>query len=457
MYSTFLGLETARRGLATARNGMDVTGHNVANASTTGYTRQRADQVASDPYTVPSLGKPVTAGQLGTGVTVEQIERIRDNFLDGQIRTETSKLGNWQAQNDALSEIETIFTEPSDNGLSTLMSNFFSSWQELSKNAESSPLRTTVVQNAVSLANGFKHTYTQLETVKDNLNQLMTIDINDINSKAQQIADLNTQIVNIKAAGDQPNDLMDKRDLLLDDLSKLTNYTVTDHGNGSISIDIGSFNLVDGLTQSVGSFSSTDLTNVTDGALNGINQALTKLQSYEADLNTLAANLIKTVNDAHTGGIDLNGNAGEIFFGSNASTASTDASDIAVNPDIQNDVNLVAAADSSDPSPGNGTNALAIADLQSTLISGLSNVTFSDYYKNLIARLGVDSQESDRMVSNQQALVDQLTNRKDSISGVSLDEEMTNLMQYQYAYQGAARVVTILDSMLDTLINKMAV
>ncbi|OPY58795.1 MAG: Flagellar hook-associated protein 1 [Pelotomaculum sp. PtaU1.Bin035] len=471
MYSTFFGLETARRGLAAARTGMDVSGHNVANANTTGYTRQRADQVASDPYTMPSMGKPVMALQLGTGVTVEQIERIRDNFLDGQIRVETNKLSNWKAQSDALSEVETVFMEPSDNGLNTLLANFWSNWQELSKNAESTPVRTTVMENAVSLANGFNHTYSQLETVKGDLNQLMQIDISDINSKARQIANLNTQIINIKVAGDQPNDLLDKRDLLLDELAKLTNYSITDLGNGSISIDIGTVNLVDGITQAVTPLTTPpNWTDVTDGALNGINQALTKLQSYEDDLNTLAANLIKMVNNAHTGGIDLNGNTGEIFFGSNATTPSTNASNIAVNPDIQSNVSLIAAATTGttgvgNQNPGDGSNALKIAGLQNTSIDGTNGVapnglggsTFDSYYKNMIARLGVESQESSRMVDNQQALVDQLSNRKESISGVSMDEEMTNLIQYQYAYQGAARVVTTLDSMLDTLINRMAV
>ncbi|HOV79652.1 MAG TPA: flagellar hook-associated protein FlgK [Bacillota bacterium] len=451
MYSTFLGLETARRGMATGRLGMDVTGHNVANANTPGYTRQRAEQAASYPYTVPSLGRPAMAGQIGTGVVVEQIKRVRDNFLDGQIRVETNALGAWQAQNDALSEIETIFMEPSENGLNTLFSNFWAGWQELSKNGESNPLRTSLVQNAVSLANGFNHIYRQLETVRGNLNQLMQIDVDDINAKAQQIANLNTQIVNIRAAGDQPNDLMDRRDLLLDELAELTNFTVTDLGDGSISINIGSHNLLDGTTQTVTPLPyPPNPADVTDGALYGISQALTKLQSYEDDLNTLAASLIDEVNTLHQAGFDLSGNPGGVFFTGN------DASDIAVNGAIESDVSLVAAARIAGLD-GDGSNALAVAQLQNTDIAALGNTTFDNYYKNLVARLGINAQESARMVENQQALVDQLNNRKESVSGVSMDEEMTSLIQYQYAYQGAARVVTILDGMLDTLINKMAV
>lgn len=451
MYSTFLGLEIARRGMTAGRTGMDITGHNVANANTPGYTRQRAEQVAEQPYTIPSLGRPAIAGQMGAGVTVEQIKRIRDVFLDGQIRVETNSLGAWEAQNDALSEIETIFMEPSENGLNTLFSNFWASWQELSKNAENNPLRTNLVQNAVSLASGLNHTYSQLETVRSNLNQLLQIDINDINTKAQQIANLNVQIVNIRAVGDQPNDLMDKRDLLLDELSKLTNFTVTDLGNGSISIDIGTFNLVDGATQTVTSLPDPpNWADVTNGALYGINTVLTKLQSYEDALDTLSNTLITNVNALHTAGFDLTGAPGANFFNG------TGAAGIVVNPVIEANVNMVAAGLNAGVA-GDGSNALAIAQLQNTSIAALGNTTFDNYYKNLIATLGINAQESARMVESQQALVDQLTNRKESISGVSMDEEMTNLIQYQYAYQAAARVVSVLDSLLDTLINRMAV
>jgi len=453
MYSTFFGLETVRRGLVAARTGMDVTGQNVANANTEGYSRQRALQVASDPYTVPSLGSPVMAGQLGTGVTVEQIQRIRDNFLDGQIRRETNSLGAWQAQNDALSQVETVFMEPSENGLNTLMANFWSGWQELSKNAESTPVRTSLVQNAVSLTNGLNHIYSQMETVKEDLNQLLQIDVDDINSKARQIADLNTQITNIIASGSQPNDLMDRRDQLLDEMSEMTNFTVTDLGNGSIQVNIGfqdgsAITLVDG--GSAYALALADASNVTDGALAGITQALSKLQGYEDDLNALAGELITQINTVHQAGIDLSGNAGAVFF------TGSDASDIAVSSVLSDDVTLVAAATTTD-NPGDGSNALNIATLKSANCPGLGNTTLDNFYKNMIAKLGVDTQESTRMVENQQALVDQLVNRKESISGVSMDEEMINLVQYQYAYQGAARVVTILDSMLDTLINRMAV
>jgi len=462
MFSTFMGLETARRGLAAGRAGMDVTGHNVANANTPGYSRQRAEQAAGDPYTVPSLGKPQAALQLGTGVTVEQIRRIRDNFLDRQIRVETGAAGNWETQQDALGEIETVFSELSDSGLNAMLANFWNSWQELSKNAENSPIRAALVQNSISLANGINHMYSQLETIKTDQRDLANIYIDDINSKARQIAALNKQIVNITAAGDQPNDLLDRRDLLLDELSKVVNYTLTESAGGSVNVDIGTFNLVDGTSSSFSPISQiTDWTSpqpwdqnpydqITSGRLEGIKEVLAKLQGYEDNLDNMAAELIAEVNNVHSAGYGLDGSAGNDFF------TGTGAADIAVDNAVAGDLNKVAAAKISG-APGDGSNALALARLKNSNIAGLDNFTFDNYYKNLTARLGVDTQESIRMTGNQQALVDQLAGRKESISGVSMDEEMTSLMQYQYAYNAAARVVTILDSMLDTLINRMAV
>ena len=459
MSSFFMALEIGRRGLVAGLTGMDVSGHNVANANTPGYTRQRIELSASAPYTKPSLGKPEEPLQLGTGVTVEQISRVRDRFLDGQIRTELHALGNWETQRDALSEIETVFMEPSENGLNNLISQFWNDWQELSRNAENSPIRSVLVQDSVTLANFFNHTNSLLETIKTDQQELANIHINDINSKARQIAALNKQIVNIRAAGDQPNDLMDKRDLLLDELAGLVNYTLTENDDGSVNVDLGTQNLVDGSDYTgIGDIDWTDpapwsggpYDQVTGGNLNGIKDVLDKLQAYQDNLDTLAANLIADVNGVHEAGYGLDGSTGVQYF------TGTGAADIAVNGAIVADPGQIAAAAIED-APGNGANALAIAHLQNSNVDALGGTSFDGYYKNMIARLGVETQESMRMVDNQQALVDQLSNRRESISGVSMDEEMTNIMQYQYAYMGSARVVSVLDSMLDSLINRMAV
>lgn len=454
-----MGLEIARRGLSAARLGMEISGHNVANANTPGYSRQRPVLATTDPYTLPSLCRPQEPLMLGTGVEAKKVERVRDSFLDIQIRAEASRHGTWEVQRDALGEVETIFMEPSDTGLSALFSRFWSSWQELSKNAENTPTRAVLVQNAESLAGAVRHTRSLLDTVRDDQRQLVNIYINDINSKARQIAALNVQIAHSRASGDEPNDLLDKRDLLMDELAQLTSFTAVEDSLGAVKITVGALTLVDGrnsydvpqITDWSGDpFTSSPYDQFTEGKLYGVRQNLAKVASYTADLDTLAAALISEVNARHAAGYGLDGSTGTAFF------TGTGSSDIGVNPDLAANLALVAAA-LSPGAPGDGANALAVARLETTALDALGRSTLSGYYQNLVSRLGVEAQEAGRMTDNQKALVDQLTFRKDSISGVSLDEEMTNLVQYQYAYMASARVIIALDSLLDTLISRTAV
>ncbi|MBC7336931.1 MAG: flagellar hook-associated protein FlgK, partial [Clostridia bacterium] len=173
------------------------------------------------PWPVPSVNMPAGAGQIGTGVEVSLIERIRDTFLDRQIRNELATLGLWEQRRDALEQVEVVFMEPGETGLATLLGQFWDSWQELSKYPESMPVRTTVIETAQALAEALRHTYRQLETIRSDLNYLIKLKVDEINTLARQIADLNKQIVTIKAAGMSPNDLLDRRDLLLDELGKI--------------------------------------------------------------------------------------------------------------------------------------------------------------------------------------------------------------------------------------------
>lgn len=500
---TFFALNTALRGLMAQQKALQTTAHNVANASTEGYTRQRVVMAATFAYPVPSMSRPGGQGwQVGTGVEVQEVRRMRDEFLDSQIRYETHTLGAWEVRRDFLQEMEEVFAEPSDTGLSTLMSDFWAAWQELAKNPESSPVRTTVVETSISLAEALRHTYQQLETIREDINQMMEIKVVEVNSLARQIADLNKQIKAIKLAGDQPNDLMDQRDKLLDELAKIVDFkvepeTVTVNGE---EVDTGAIKVL--LADSTGKYAinlvevnsnnelvleleasrgtsgtedtqilwkvndtsiatgvnSGDPVNVQNGTLKGLQIMRDELDKFTADLNKLAQTLASKINEIHKQGLDLNGNSVsgtdyENFFVSLDGPEIT-AANIDVNTYIRQDVSRLAAAQSA--SPGDGSNALAIAQLQNTVIEELG-ATFDNYYKNFTARLGVAANEADRMATNQQSLVDQLTNRKESISGVSIDEEMTYMLQFQHAYEAAARVMTTLDEMLDTLINRMAV
>ncbi|GEA14914.1 flagellar hook-associated protein 1 [Moorella sp. E308F] len=471
MPGTFFGFNTALRGMQAQQRGIYTTAHNIANANTEGYTRQRVVLATLPAYPVPSMNHPGGQGwQIGTGVDSQETRRMRDEFLDTQIRRETGTLGQWEQIQDVLEQVEIVFNEPSDTGLSTLMSQFWAAWQELSKYAESSPVRTTVVETANALAEAFNHSAAQLETIKNDIDQTIELKVKEINSLAQQIADLNGQIKNIVTVGDQPNDLLDQRDLLLDRLGKMIDFTVTTSSNGTITITLGGGgNLVeevDGSTtihklQSSGSDVSwveedtqPPLT-ISNGELFGLQKVKSEVETYLTNLDTLAGELATAVNNEHKKGVDLSGTGGEDFFVAEDGGSIT-AANIQVNPNIQADVTKIAAA-TAGGGPGDGSIALAIAQLQHKLIPSLSNATFDDYYKNFTAKLGVDAHEAVRMTTNQGVLVDQLTNRKESISGVSLDEEMANMIQYQRAYEAAARMITTLDAMLDKIINGMGV
>ncbi|MGL4873931.1 MAG: flagellar hook-associated protein FlgK, partial [Clostridium sp.] len=222
LFSTF---NIAKRGINVQQRTIDVTTHNITNVKTPGYSRQRAKIETTRAHGGVATGG-AGAGQVGTGAQVAAIERIRDNFLDYQIRGETSVVGKYDVRNRYLFEVETIFNEPSENGLSTLLGKFFDGFQELSKQPSSSNARTVATQQALALTDGINHTYNQLEKLQDNAKMMLKSNISEINSYLDQINRLNEEIISVTTAGHAPNDLLDKRDLLLDQLSYKFDITV---------------------------------------------------------------------------------------------------------------------------------------------------------------------------------------------------------------------------------------
>ncbi|MFL0197086.1 flagellar hook-associated protein FlgK [Clostridium sp. WILCCON 0269] len=216
MPGLFSIFNTAKSGLFAQQTAINVTSHNIANAQTDGYSRQRANLVTTTPYTMPNMNNAASAGQLGTGVTVASIDRIRDSFLDYQIRVENGVNGQYTAKDKYLSQVENILNEPTDSGISSLMSQFFSSWQNLASSSQNS---STVAQQAYQLTNNLNSTYSQLTSLKDDTNSEIKGTVTDANSILTQISQLNQQIKDVKMTGNNPNDLLDSRDLLLDKLS----------------------------------------------------------------------------------------------------------------------------------------------------------------------------------------------------------------------------------------------
>jgi flagellar hook-associated protein 1 len=442
--STFMGLETNLRGLLAQQQALDVTSHNIANASTTGYSRQTAVLEASPAYTMPGVSSsPAGPGQIGTGVDVASYQRIRDAFLDVQYRAQSMLQGQAQANQNGLQQVQLAFNEPTDSGISTLLSNYWGAWQNLSNNPEDMGTRQALAQSADSLADGFTSLSSQLSTMQSQTAQNVSDTLTQVNSYGSQIAQLNITIAKSEVAGDTPNDLLDQRDNLLDELSAIGNVSTTNGANGSISVSFGGASLVTDGTSST--LAESDLTGLSSGQLQGlITLRDTTIPGYQSQLNTIASALISNTNAQSAAGYDLNGNAGGAFF------TGTDATNIAVNPALISNPALIAA--SSTGEVGDSGNALAIADMQNTPVIGSSTIDAA--YTQLVTQVGSDVQQANNQVSTTTALVNALQNQRQSVSGVNLDEEMTNLITYQRGYQASARALSAMDDMLDQLINR---
>lgn len=461
----FFGISIARRALEASQYGMDTAAHNIANANTPGFTRRRVILGTTEPFPAPSFNRPLLQGQLGSGVKVRSIERVRDGYFDGQMRKESQNQGFWEVKDNALKQLETILGEPSEAGLQNLMGEFWNAWQQLSKNSESTSVRTSMLESGRMLTTTFNQLSYKLSQLQANLNEQVKVKVAEVNNITQRISELNHDILGTTTFGMQPNDSLDERDLLIDQLSKIVEVQVNELDSGVVVINLNG-------TQLVNQYSATELTVVPNAANKGyydvkssidnlsitmvtgelkslINSRDVVVPEYQNQLDILASTLITQVNAAHQAGFGLDGVSGYSFF------TGTNASDIALHSDVS-DVGHIAASGTAAGVPGDNANAVLLAQLKDKLVLiGGNNTTMGDYYRSIITDLGIESQESARMAENSQLYIDLIESHRQSVSGVSLDEETTNMIKYQKAYEAAARVITVFDEMLDTLINRM--
>ena len=559
MASIFSTFNTAKSGLTVHQSGINVTSHNIANSSTVGYSRQRAKIQTSRPITLGA-----EAGQVGTGAQISAIERVRDSFLDYQVRVETAELGKYSTKLDYLSQVEGIFNEPSDTGISTALSDFFDAFQELSKQSTSSSTRVVVTQKTKTLCDLLNNTYSKLEKLQENSVESLKNSVKEVNSILEQLTTVNNQIRIASITGDNPNDLMDSRDNLLDELSskfgidvdktqfngnditatgiganlnplvnsepngEVTRLSfiseIKDNGNGSHTISY----FVNGDTEkpkniTVSGLAITDvdklkqsrilLTNangdmidskgnvIADGGNaqpNGIETFMPKsgeiagaievqdsIGSYMNQLDKMAKWLALSVNAIHSGSMDSTikdtTKTLDFFVASDGKgEAGISAKNISINALILESPSLINTKENADAGEGDGSRALAIAQLQSTLISiskidstttraqlckftngstmslvndVASGTKVESYFQDVVDKLGVEAQHAKRVVSNEEDLLNSLDLNRLSVSGVSLDEEMTNLMQYQKAYSANAKTITTVSDMLDIILG----
>lgn len=506
MRSTFLSIETAKRALFAEQANLNTTGHNIANANTPGYSRQRVNLVATRPLEAPGAMRSNIPGQLGTGVEFTSITRIRESYLDDQYRNASTGLGNWSVQSDTLNKLQTIFNEPSDSGIRTVFDNFWKSWTDLGKDPESITGRKIVRENALALVDAFNETSGHLDDLSKDITTSIGLKADAINSITGSIASLNGEIKRLEAYGDDPNDLRDQRDLMVDQLSSIANVTVINSSEG-YNIRIGGTTVVDGETTTTVSAATLESEyaagGLTGGEAAGLITSRDKFVSdYKEQLNAMADTLVngeitvtipagatyngatlsadqdvtvKGINGLHKLGYLFTTpptQAGDFFVSADGAGTTITASNIGLSSAIAADPMQIATSMRVDATNGaaetvKGNNVLA------NLMSGLKESSFKftptssgnaittgsidDYYAAMIGQLGVQAQEADRQATNQQDITTQVDSSRQSVSGVSLDEEMSDLIKYQHAYAAAARFMTTIDQTLDKVINGMGV
>jgi len=439
--STFFGLETTLRGLLAQQGALDVTSHNIANANTIGYSRQQAVFSASDPLQVTDGAKLSTLASLGTGVDIQSYQRIRNQFLDLQYRAQNMVLSQQTTTSGSLSQVETGLQEPGDNGLSKQLQQFWSAWSDLASNPNSSGARQALYQQANTVATTLHALDSQLTDAANQASAEYTSITGaggDVSQIATQIASLNTAIKKSVAAGDHPNDLMDKRDQLLDQLSGFAQVSVNDLGNGSIQVSFGDAAnplVDDGTVNWPQTLNNAGPPPTTSGgklqALNDIFKTGGTIDSLRADLNNVANTLATQVNAIHNTG----GATGVDFF---TVTSGSEAASIAVN--------VTASTIVASSATGTGDIAAQIANLRGSATDSA--------YSAYVTRIGSMSQDAQNREATAQALTNSVDASRQSTSGVSMDEEMTNMVKFQRAYQASARAMSTMDEMLDILINR---
>ncbi len=631
MNSTFMGIEIGKRGLLSHQQALHVTGHNISNAENKEYSRQRVIITAADPLYVPALNRANTPGNIGQGSVVSLVERIRDSFIDDRIVVEKDVMGYWNTRNEFIKQIEMVYNEPSDQSMRSRLDELWQSWEELSKYPEERSTREVVKQKGVNLANEVQHLYRQLDDLQKNANRQVFHRVEQINLYARDIRDLNERILKAEALGDNPNDLRDRRDALIEKLSQLVNISVGRSDRDETIVYIDGENLVQGeiirplaavmdpdnhgYFKVVWRDTGTDV-NIKGGELAGLIEIRDKvLRENINDINAFAVNLTDLVNEIHRDGFgrtgetnvdffrhivisdnvegnhDLNndgipdvtaifkvsgnnrldasaaiGISGTLTFVNNRvpeqetlidyvatdtvfsvikkindsrmgvvayinhdgqlSLKSTVAGDIdkknfmirhledsgqflvgfagilkqsgpqgafdyrrindiakflpdrehititpqynpaahmAVSDSVMRDVDKISAARGRDLGGtgdynktngiGDGTNALRIAAIRHRNAMVDKNVNFNDFYISLISRIGAQGEEAADRIKNQETLLKNLANLRESISGVNLDEEMANMVAFQHGYNASARVISTMNQMLETILR----
>ncbi len=515
MSGSFFGFNTAVRGLFAAQRNLDIINHNINNVNTPGYSRQ---------YGVQQAGTPIASsngtGMLGTGSVVTAVNKVRDEFLDYKYWSENVQAGEWSVKS------QLTFGEPSGeadsgSGFSAVINDFYNIIQELSKSPEDLAIRASVRQNAITFAKYFNSLAERFEKMQNDMNHSINTKVEEINTYAARIADINKQIYSAEIQGNTANDLRDQRTALVDSLSKLVNIQAGEkiigelpNGeknkqfvitiSGKILVDSHRVTKLEAVQRNV-KLNEVDIDKLYDikwedgndveikgGELKGYldirdgNQGLSGpsgaaspsykgLPYYMEEMNEFVRTFAKFFDEGngtesgHMSGYGLNSTTGGTRFftildgGGNPVDTSTFAGDYStmtaknftVSKEIMDSIEAMAASQN----PGESGNSQILKNIldfrhdSHMFVEGAPE----DFMKSLIVNAGIDSQQAERIYFSQKTISDQLESRRISVSGVSIDEEMANLIMYRYSYNACAKIITTMAEIYDTLINRTGV
>jgi flagellar hook-associated protein 1 FlgK len=509
MGSSFAGLEIGKTGLLISQNELNITAHNIANVDTTGFTRQRLYTSAIPPAS-SNVQFASGSSSAGRGVAAVTVEQIRSPFLDYQYRNENSTSTKWQTKEQYFEYIEALFNNELEDmeissGISSQLSNFYSSLYDLVEAPADSEIRANVQQNALKLTETMNYYYDRLTEQQSTLNESVRVAVSEVNDYAQQIAELNEKIFGYELSGERANDLRDQRGLLLDELSGIIEFEYSEDSGGNINIELDGKYLVRQTTVHELAVSATLDNPVKSGAENrlyevywadedgnptsgkvdiqngalcaymeirdGNDESNIGLPYIIGQLNTLCQKITSDVNAIHRTGYnipnDTNGNTSQTdidFF--EDTSAARDGSEVtaqnfklssAVLEDVYNIAasdSLVALAGEENEQRGNGEIALALAELVNQTDASGNPDNFDSVYKSIVTGIGIEMNHISVTASAQTVMQEHLDEQRQSVSGVSLDEEMTNMIRFQHAYTAASRVINAMDEQMDVLINK---
>ncbi|PJA96312.1 MAG: flagellar hook-associated protein FlgK [Ignavibacteriales bacterium CG_4_9_14_3_um_filter_34_10] len=443
--------DISRRSLATYQKAIDISSHNIANASNPNYTRQRARISTEIPEKTAQF-------IWGTGVKLDNIDRVKDGLIEAQLINNSQSYSRHNKESILLGQVEQLFSEPSNLGISNLLTNFMNSWNELSVTPNSVSLRNNVIFNAQNLADKVKNVNTDLDTIKYDVFHEFKEQTDRVNTLLSEINEFNKQIFSFKASTSSPNDLLDERDALINELSGMVNIKVNYDQNNMASVSIGGVFAVDGSfantfeAQVVNnkltlvSANNPNPIDLSGGELYSLSDVYSnKISEYQSGIDSIFNKLVEKVNALHESGYSLNDSTqtGIKFF------TSYSGGELEINSSIISDPTLISV--SSDGTSGNGEIARQISEISNESV--LNGQTLLENYASLVSKIGNEKLTNEKLAEANKMVVDNLEMQKASISSVSIDEEMTEIIKFQRSFDASAKLIQIANNMLEQIMG----